>query len=258
MAWMRAWSRWGVFFVRGDVGVRRRKTLFLAALLIATSSVCVATQEQAKFNFAEKSQGPWRFRAITEMARPANAPPYVRETSCEGSGPDGQFSMNGSGGINDLRLSFMGDADEDGEREQITLTGDHLWLFIDGEKWEYANIPLRTLFTNVEYPKSNEDMILTWRGHQAVRKNGVGPWLHFSRFQERLLNAKKTEWSYKSRNWDDVGPENDQNKLPKGWKSQRYIVNVAPFKFGVEWCVEQLASDAAFQLPVSYHAAKGA
>jgi hypothetical protein len=231
--------------------VRQRKKLILLAMFLGTSSVCVAKDEKLKFHFAEKVSGFWRFRATAEVARPTNSHPYVGEISCEGNGPDGQFSMNGAGGVDDLRLEFLGKADEDGEREQITLTGDHLWLFVDGEKWEYANIPVRNRFTNVEYPGSNEEMILTWRGHQAVRKEATGPWLHFSRFQERLLAAKKAEWSFKSRNWKDVGKENDESKLPKGWKSQRYILNVEPLKLGIAWCAEQVGSDAAFQLPAN-------
>jgi hypothetical protein len=228
----------------------------LAALLIATPSICVSVEEESKFYFAEKREGLWRLRASTEFSRPIDSLPYVREISCDGNGPDGQFSINGAGGIEYLTLSFMGEADVDGEREEITLIGDHLWLFVDGEKWEYANIPFRKLFTNVEYTGSTEDMVLIWRGYKAVRKGGAGPWLHFSRFQERLLKAKKAEWGYKSRNWDDVSKNNQENRLPKNWRTGRYRINVEPFRRGIAWCNEHVASDAAFQLPANYRTLK--
>jgi hypothetical protein len=160
-----------------------------------------------------------------------------------------EFSMSGAGALSSLRIRFSRDVERIGPQE-ATLLGDQLWLYIDGERWEYANIPGRSTFSNFDYRKNEGGIVIGgWLGHQAVRKSHGGEWIHLSRFYERLIAAKRIEWGYKSRDWAVVNRHVTENQLPKGWETARYQINNAELRSAVSWCARQVGSRAPYVLP---------
>ncbi|MCW4462074.1 hypothetical protein OK349_10180 [Sphingomonas sp. BT-65] len=212
----------------------------------------LAQQRPDSFDFATERSNGWDLKATTQVNwRQPGGLPTVTQIGCRGESPQFSFEMDSAGTLTSLRISFLGSPDEDGEREQITLLGDRLWLYIDGERWEYANIPLPSRqFSNLPYPESKPgEIILIWRGHQAVRRTESEPWRHVSRLYERLIAARKIAWSFKSRNWKDVDSSVPENRLPEGWNRVRYPVDNRGLGDAVTWCERQVASKAAFVLP---------
>jgi hypothetical protein len=159
--------------------------------------------------------------------------------------------MNSNGEFQWLRITFLGAPEKDGDREEITHTGDRLWLYVDGERWEYANIPSRfSQFSNLDYPQPEGDIVTGgWVGHEVIRKRADQPWLHLSRVYERLIAAKKLQWSFKSRNWADVGKETAAKQLSSQWQTTRYPIDNTGLQHAVSWCARQATSDAAYVLP---------
>lgn len=233
----------------------RGAAFWLGIAAVAVPSHALAQPRPDSFDFASSRSGAWELTATTDVKWPERAGPgqlpTVADIYCRGESPQFAFTMAGTGALSFLRINFLGAPDSEGEREQLTLLGDRLWLHIDGERWEYANIASRSrAFSNLPYPPPAErGMILVWSGFQAVRRTEKDPWIHLSRLYERLIGARKIEWSFKSRNWKDVDSSIDENRLPAGWNTRRYPVDTRGLRDAVSWCARQVASDAAYVLP---------
>lgn len=233
--------------------MRRSLALFLMLLPSVAVGQPGATLPQA-FDFAIAKLDGFELKAQTEINW-HEGQPYVGEILCEGASEDVLFEVEGDGSFRSLRLSFHGLPDEDDERSDITLTGDALWLYVDGRRYEYRNIatPAPT-FSNRSYPPDPdpERVILpVWRGHQAVRASESDSFMHLSRIYPDLIGAKKIEWGYKSRNWRDVDQREAENQLPDGWETRRYPIKTAGLQVAVDWCTRQVQSDAARAFPAN-------
>lgn len=216
-----------------------------STVIVPPASAEVLTSRS--FDFATERTASWSLTATTKLNRAD--PPAIDHISCLGQNEQFGFSMNGSGALEWLNIKFLSNPEEDGDRSQITLLGDHLWLYVDGERWEYANIPFSSLLKNFKYSQPDGDIILMWRGHPAVRKGDSHPWLHLSRIYELLIAAQKIEWSYKSRDWTVVDKTVRDNQLPEGWQTTRYAIDNRGLEESVSWCAKQVSSDAAYTLP---------
>ena len=234
-----------------------RLVAFFVAGGLAASSPANAMAEvnlENSFDFATLRTPIWTLTATTNVhweRPPAVGYPIVSGIECTGRSDQFGFTMNGSGDVSWLAVSFLGKADEDGEREQLALLGDRLWLYIDGQRWEYANIPAHSgEFSNIEYPPPESDVILPlWRGHKAVRRNQDQPWINFNLLNHRLITAKRIEWSFKSRDWTVVNKRESANQLPKNWKNTRYKVDNEGLQDAILWCARQVSSKDAYILP---------
>jgi hypothetical protein len=65
-----------------------------------------------------------------------------------------------------------------------------------------------------------------------------------NRFNETLVNARRLEWGFISRDWTVVS-HNEANELPQKWQSRRYPIDNAKLRDAISWCSAQVASDAA-------------
>ncbi len=234
-----------------------RIVALLAACIAMLSTARAATQsDDESFEFATRHTSSWVLTAATNVNWPEGPDaghPTVASIGCRGESRQFDFSMTGAGDIDRLRARFLGNFDRDGEREEITLLGDHLWLYIDGARWEYANIPAHsTAFSNLQYPPPASDLILPlWRGYQAVRKSADEPWVNLKLIYDRLVSARRMEWSFKSRDWSVVDKRNPKNALPENWRTQRYKIDTDGLHGAVLWCARQVASEAAYILPAA-------
>jgi hypothetical protein len=231
--------------------VRSAKRASIVAVVLLTLPQ-ISLAETTSFQFARTINRGWTLEAETELVWSRSNDtglPSISSIICRGQGEQVNFTMNGSGEIGGLSINFLGDPEKDGDRSQITLIGDRLWLYIDGQRWEYAKIAARSLLTNVAYPPTEGDILLLWTGHSAVRADEGKPWLHISRIYEKLIAAKSVSWSYKSRNWKDVDQSISENRLPVGWQAKRYKINAAGLGSAVDWCAQQVRSDMAYKLP---------
>lgn len=234
-----------------------RLVAFLIAGGLAASSPATAMAEadlDDSFDFATLRTPGWTLTGTTNVnwGRPrAIREPMVSSVECTGESEQFRFTMNASGDVSWLGLSFLGNPDEDGERENITLLGDRLWLYIDGERWEYANIPTHSrAFSNIDYPPpESKEIILLWHGHKAVRRNQDQPWINFDLLYYRLITAKRIEWRFKSRNWADVDKSESADQLPKNWEKTRYKVDNKGLQDAILWCARQVSSKDAYILP---------
>ena len=218
-----------------------------AAMLFATAAP--GQERPDSFDFAAERLNGWDLKATTEIDWRRSAEPAVSDLRCYGERPPITFEMNHEGMLTALRIDFLGKADADGD---ITLLGDHLWLYLDGERWEYANIPKHSWqFSNLRYPLPKQDEVVLggWRGHQAIRRSESKPWRHVSRLYERLIAARRIEWGFKSRNWTQVNRSEPDNQLPADWQTARYPIDNRGLHDAVSWCERQIASKAAFVLP---------
>lgn len=223
-------------------------------LIVGCQSIQLIAQTPPRgFDFARTKIGDWSLRAETQIlwrVDQGNMLPRVEDVNCFGQSADADLSVTADTQL-DFFIRFRGPS-QDGDLGEITATGDHLWLYIDGERWEYANIELRpSKLLNLKYPVSNRDdeiITLVWRGHQAVRKSTKDPWTNFDLIQGKLLSARKIAWGFKSRDWTVV--DRDLNELPKGWQTARYPINNAHWQDVVDWCTGQVASDSARILPI--------
>jgi hypothetical protein len=229
--------------------------LMLVFLTVSFAAPAISQEPTDSFDFAEKQIGSWAMTATTYLDRSDRADdqwsPTAVRVGCRGEAPQGSFMLN-DGAISSLRLRFLGPPRKDGGQNEITLLGDHLWLYLDGDRWEFANIPSRgQKFTNGNYPPVGKDeMVVTvWRGHQAVRRSEQDPWLDISMIYERLMDARKIEWGYKSRDWAVVDKSIRANRLPDHWTKTRYSVDNDKLRQAIVWCGQQVASDVAYVLP---------
>ncbi len=150
-------------------------------LIVGCQSIQLIAQTPPRgFDFARTKIGDWSLRAETQIlwrVDQGNMLPRVEDVNCFGQSADADLSVTADTQL-DFFIRFRGPS-QDGDLGEITATGDHLWLYIDGERWEYANIELRpSKLLNLKYPVSNRDdeiITLVWRGHQAVRKSPKDP-----------------------------------------------------------------------------------
>lgn len=220
------------------------------AAMVPSASV-VAQSDLDSFDFATTSASGWTLTARTSVNWNDVQYPTVAEVECEGENRNFVFHMNKSSDVTYLRVRFLYSIDKKGEAEE-TATGDHLWLYIDGERWEYANFPTHSArFSNFEYPApdSNIEIVPIWSGYQAVRRAGDQPWIHFKLLYYRLVNAKRIEWSFKSRDWTVFDRQKVGDQLPKNWRTARYVVDDRGLQGAVTWCARQVASKDAYVLP---------
>ncbi len=233
------------------------KFIKIAFLLLVAGSAAQLTAQTLprEFEVAKLKIGDWSLRAKTEIIwseEQGRKFPRIEEINCYGQSEHADFSMNSSAAV-DLMLRFRG-PDEDGGLGEITAAGDHLWLYIDGERWEYANIERRpSELLNIKYPvydRENEIIIPVWRGFQAVRKSPEDAWTNFDLIQGKLLSAKKLAWGFKSRDWNVV--DRGLNELPKGWQNARYLIDNTHWREATDWCSRQVASEEARTLPADF------
>jgi len=233
----------------------RSSALGIVASTAFISSVAFASPNEPRdsFDYATAKIGKWELSATTEV----NWPDYgseltVKNINCHGENGEITFDVDRSGGLR-LSVRFLGFADKNGNRDEITLLGDRLWLYIDGERWEFANIPARgSRFSNVEYPPpSSDDILPIWTGFQGVRKIETDPWRKFDSVIERMISARTVQWSFKSRDWKVVDSKGPGNRLPRDWNRTRYPVDNARLAEAVNWCARQVSSDAAYILPAN-------
>jgi hypothetical protein len=225
----------------------------IAGLLSAGISSPMRAQSsryQSDFDFARTKIGNFELRAETEIGW-AGKEPFVAAIRCAGDNEHVQFTVDATGQLEQLRFTFLGSPEPDGDRPQIALLGDTLWLFVDGKRWEYRNIPMQLRFTNFQYSPTPEGTIIlpTWRGHQAVRASASGPFRNLRLIYGDIVRAKKIEWGFKSRNWNQVDRNVAENALPPGWQSRRYSIDHDGLSQAVEWCLRAVASDEARRLP---------
>lgn len=154
--------------------MRKMVAIGVASAIIVAHPTTAIAQNADSFDFAVSHTAAWSLKATTNVNwntdRP-DLPPTISSVSCQGESPQLSFEVNDTAGVASLRIRFLGQVKPDGDQDEITSIGDHLWLYIDGTRWEYANISARpSEFSNVNYPKSDDEIIMTiWRGYHAIR-----------------------------------------------------------------------------------------
>ena len=236
----------------------RRRTAWLAILLVTAATLTVSEGSLAQqlnrlseFEFARSRIGNFELRAETRVHWNADIP-MIESVSCWGSNEDIRFEIGPVGRLEHIAFSFNGLPDEDGDRPMLGLLGDEMWLYVDGIRYEYRNIPAPTAqVTNFSYPVEQGErvVVVPWRGNHAVRAPNSRLFVDISRIQDELINARRLEWSFKSRNWQQVDRSEPSNRLPPGWERRRYRIDNARLKEAVDWCTEQVDSAAARSLP---------
>ena len=211
-----------------------------------------AASQADEFEFARTNLANFELRAKTDVVWGERGP-SIADVTCFGDNQDISFVVDRSTKINFLRFAFRGPSASDGDREQITLLGDTLWLFIDGKKYEYRNIPYVPTFTNRPLSpapaSADEIVILTWRGYQAVQPASGNGLIDLSRIYHDIMAAKRIEWAFKSRNWKQVDQKVPDNALPSGWQTRRYKIDTRDLDKAVAWCSRSVTSDEAKRLP---------
>jgi len=230
---------------------------YFAAFIAISALPCTPAPAQESITFESgKDEGPgWTSLATTYVdlgGRSNKSLPRVSRLKCYGEGPNFAFAMDGSANLTMFSLSFLGEPGSDGEQDEITRGGDHLWLFIDGERWEFARIAKKWLFKNVQYPTlANEIVLPVWHGHSAVRRSAAEPWISLQLIAHRLISARHLSWGFKSRDWtvqDKTQPEND---LPHGWQTKRYEIDAGSIRSSFNWCARHVSADEAYMLPAN-------
>ena len=226
-----------------------------ASPLAAQSFTSADHGRPGHFVFAEAETGDWELSAQTSLTWQDRAEngwlPYVGETICHGQSQDISFTLDATGAMQSMQLSFHGDPDERDNRDQITLLDDELLLWLDGEPWHYRAIGARNAeLDGIDYPRpeaAGETIILpVWRGHRAVRRSESDPWINVRRIDERLVAARVLAWSFAA---PSPYRDNPDNTLPDGWQSHRYEIRNAGLRDAIDWCSAAVASPAARQLP---------
>lgn len=230
-----------------------RIVALLITATVATSfpaKAIIQTDTRDSFVFAVKRSPTWVLTATTNVNWDGSTA-TVASVQCRGESDQFNFEMNSAAAISWLVPDFVVNAGADDDQGQSPLLGDHLWLYIDGERWEYANIPSHPAeFSNVTYP-SIEGGITTgdWRGYSAVRMNESQPWINLAMIYDRLIAAKRIEWSFKSRDWTVVDKKETANSLPKNWQNLRYKVDNTGLQDAVSWCARKVVSKDAYIFP---------
>ena len=229
---------------------------FLLAAALCTVSAN-AQRRPGSFDFAETKIARFEIKATTEIEWTAGAP-YIAAINCEGGNEDVRFTVNQAGRVTSLDFTFDGPLGEDGDRESITALGDTLWLFVDRKKLEFHNVGTPTnRFLDYTYPpEEDREILLIWTGYRAVRTSVDGPLIDMTMFYNDIVTARKIEWGFKSRNWNDIAKSNPENALPVGWEKRRYRIANNGLREAVDWCSLQVQSDAARRLPAELSNAK--
>lgn len=234
--------------------MRKMVVIGVAGAIVVARPATAVAQHADSFDFAVTRRAAWSLKATTSVNwntdRP-DVPPTISSVSCRGESPQMDFEVNDAADVAWLGIRFLGQVKPDGEQDEITLTGDHLWLYIDGTRWEYANIYARpSEFSNIKYPGPYDGIIMpVWRGYHAIRMANSDPWMNIRVLYDRIINARTLEWGYKSRNWSDVNYTIPENRLPSDWKTRRYKIDNTGLKQAVKWCAGQIISKAAYSLP---------
>ena len=231
--------------------LKRIVTLLAASIVaISTSATAAPSADDRSFAFDELRTPDWILRATTNLnwKQGDGQYPVVDSIECVGDGSQFSFTMDSRTDLSWLQMNFLGAPVDDLHK---VYTGDHLWLYVDGERWEYAQIPAHTYqLSNVDYPPSEQTEIIgVWNGHRAVRRTEGEPWLNLRLIYRRLIEAKKLEWSFKSRASRVIDKTIAENLLPKGWRHTRYRINNSGLAKAVAWCAERVASQRAYVLP---------
>ncbi len=246
LLWLRRWRRSWIIApaIAGFVAISASTTAAATGTAIA---IAVPAAEDSSFDFDELRTPDWTITATTKLYWRQGIP-EVESVECYGESPYFRFTMDGTGDLSFLRINFLRDPLEDTAE---TAGGDHLWLYIDGERWEYANIPVHSgHLSNVDYPPPEQtEIVLVWNGHQAVRRGEGEPWINLRLMYRRLMDAKKLEWGFKSRDWRVIDRTIAQNQLPAGWQHKRYRINNSGLAEAVSWCAARVASERAYVLP---------
>lgn len=226
------------------------RSLVLFALQILPLSI--AAQASAEETFASTTIGSFELQAETEIDL-EDGQPYIGNVTCYAASEDISFSVDREGRLTWLHFSFVGETDEDGNRPDLALLGDGIWLYVDGHRFEYRNIGTPTRqFRDYEYRADPDDdgiMLPVWHGYQAVRERDSAPFMHMSRIYEQVIAARRLEWGFKSRDWKVVDRTVPGNQLPEGWETRRYPINKDRLIEALEWCTRQVVSEAAIALP---------
>lgn len=203
-----------------------------------------------QFEFARTKIGAFEATAETTIDWHGDAP-FVQDVNCFADNQDIRFIVGRTGEIKSLGFAFRGSPEPDGDRPEITLTGDALWLFVDGKRYEHRNISAGERFTNYAYAPPPKDTVIlpVWRGYRGIRTSETNAFVNMSLIYGDILRARKLEWAFKSRNWDQVDRSVPENALPKGWEGRRYPIDNKGLKATVEWCAAAVASDASRRLP---------
>jgi hypothetical protein len=206
-----------------------------------------------EFEIARAKLGAFDLRARTRIDW-RDGEPYIDDIDCVGDNQEIVFVVGRNAGIKSLNLLFPGPPEPDGDRTHITGIGggDTLWLWVDGKKYETQNISLKSdQFANFAYsPKHPPQFVIgQFRGYRAIRKAPSEPFQNISILYSDLLNARRLEWAFKSRNWEHIDRSVPENALPGGWERLRYRIDNRRLKEAYEWCVKAVTSEDARRLP---------
>ncbi len=234
--------------------MRKMVAIGVASAIMVTRPSTAIAQDADSFDFAVERTAAWSLKATTNVNWNTDSPnvsPTISSVSCRGESRQIDFEVNDAADVASLTTRFLGQVKPDGEQDEITLIGDHLWLYIDGTRWEYANIYARpSEFRNIKYPRSDDEIIMTvWRGYHAIRATYGDPWINIRVLYDRIINAQKLEWGFKLRDWENVNQGVLENRLPADWRTRRYKIDNTGLKQAVKWCAGQITSKAAYSLP---------
>jgi hypothetical protein len=199
----------------------------LATITVAMAVAAISGQAAAEsadrheFTFERTKIGDFELNATTEIDW-RDQVPFVRDISCTGDNQDISFVVDEAGKLERMRMAFLGLPEPDGDRPHITLLGDALWLFVDGKRYEYRNIRWPSeRFTNYSYrPAPKPEIVLpVWRGYQAIRASGSDPFINASAIYGDILRSTTLEWSFKSRNWNQVDRSVPETRCLKAGKA---------------------------------------
>jgi hypothetical protein len=220
--------------------------------LSANASSTTRVYQPEEFTFSQQTIGSFRVSARTRLLW-REGQPTIRSIDCLGDSQDIEFVVAQNGQIERLQLNFTGEANENGSKPQITLLGDHLWLYVDDQRYEFANFQRESRVANFAYApvESSEEQVVMpqWIGHSAVRRSSAEPFMDMSRIYSSLIAARRLQWQFKSRDWSLVDGRESSNRLPDGWQSHRYSIDNLNLEEAIGWCTIQVALPIARRLP---------
>lgn len=229
------------------------KRIALLGLMVAIFLFEPAKAGQSNhFKFAETRIAGLDVQATTDVSWSKDIP-TIADIDCGGHSDSVEFWVDRFGNISTLTVRFNGPPDGEGNRQNLALLGDHIWLWVDGRRYEHLHIPAPSdKFSNFDYKAEpiEEEIILVWRGYVAIKPHNR-PVMSIQRIYSALVDAKKIEWGFKSRDFKTV-TASPGNQLPTGWEQRRYTVESQGLRQAVDWCTSEVASSRARQLPAEY------
>jgi hypothetical protein len=234
--------------------VNHPRALIAVLLLASTPTRAQVASRPAEFNFAKAKIGRFETTATTTLNWRDNTP-RIQSISCVGDNGEIRFVVDRTGRLQQLQIGFVGPS-VNGNPEHLTLLGDALWLFVDGKRYEYRNIPIEDRFANYSYPPAPAGTIILpdFRGYEGVRVLASEPFMNLARIYADIVKAKSLRWAFKSRNWKQVNRSVPENALPPGWQHQRYRIDNEKLNAAVDWCTKAVASERARDLPPQFSA----